>query len=493
MNATRLSLAALLFLLACGALGPAVAQEPKGAITPALIARIQQRSASPAERALADIVANGDIQEVALNRARYIAHDPLVNHRIKTGEITNQKGSGRCWMFAGFNVLRPHVLRRHKLASFEFSQNFLMFWDKLEKANLFLQGMIDMADRPLDDRYVENLLDEPLGDGGWWSYFVDLVEKYGVVPKEAMPETHNSSATGRMNGLLTLKLKQMGLRLRDAARGERAADDLRAEREAMLAEFYRLLVFHLGEPPRRFVWRYESKDSTSIVTYPDTLTPRRFLEEVVTFDLDDYVALFNYPGKDYLRTYAFELSRNIYDRPDFTLLNVPIDSLKACVLRSVLDSTAVWFACDVGRENYGEAGILAPGIYNYEEIYGTDFALPKKDLIRLGLITPNHAMTFIGVDTLATRPRKWLVENSWGADRGDGGLWYMYDDWFDRYLFGAIVHRRYLPAEFWDLAGREPVVLPPWDPMSALSRLDRASFHERSAPSPAGLERVTDR
>jgi len=465
-------LAALVALLAPAA--GSVGRAPEGGLSDELIRRLQGRPLAPAEQALADIVANGDVDAVALNRARFIAHDDFVNHRIKTGDITNQKGSGRCWMFAGFNVLRPQVMKKYKLKTFEFSENYLMFWDKLEKSNTFLQGMIDLAAEPLEDRYVRNLLDDPLGDGGWWTYFVDLVKKYGVVPKEAMPETFNSSATGRMNAVLTLKVKEMGLALRNLARGGSSRDALRERREAMLAEMYRLLVLNLGRPPEEFTWRYETTDSTSIATHPVRLTPRAFLEEVIGVDLDAYVALFDYPGKAYFRPYALEMSRNIYDRPDFTLLNVPIDTLRACALRSVLDSTAVWFACDVGQENFGAEGIFALGIFNYEQIYGTDFGLPKKDLIQLGLITPNHAMTFVGVDTLAAHPAKWLVENSWGSDRGDKGLWYMYNDWFDRYLFGAIVHRRYVSDALWELAQREPTVLPPWDPMYALSKLNRA-------------------
>ncbi len=447
---------------------------PEGGVSADLVRRLQERQYTPAEQALADIVASGDVETIALNRARFLAHDDFVNHRIKTGDITNQKGSGRCWMFAGFNVLRPQVMKKYKLKTFEFSENYLTFWDKLEKANVFLQGMIDLADEPLDDRYVQNLLDDPLGDGGWWTYFVDLVGKYGVVPKEAMPETFNSSATGRMNGVLILKVKEMGLELRNLARAGAGREELRARREAMVVEVYRLLVLNLGRPPADFVWRYETTDSTAIVTHPGRLTPRAFLEEVIGVDLTEYVALFDYPGKAYFRPYALEWSRNIYDRPDFALLNVPIDTLRACVLRSVLDSTAVWFACDVGQENYGAEGIFALGIFNYEQIYGTSFRLPRKDLIELGLTTPNHAMTFVGVDTLAARPVKWLVENSWGDERGDKGRWYMYEDWLDRYLFGAVMHRRYVSDRLWELSRQEPEMLPPWDPMYALSRLDRA-------------------
>jgi bleomycin hydrolase len=472
-------------------LAPTTSQaEPAGgSVTEELIHRLQAQPFTAAEQALADIVANGDIDAVALNRARFLSHQSLVNLRIKTGEVTNQKGSGRCWMFAGFNVLRLPVIRKYKLKSFEFSENYLLFWDKLEKSNFFLQNMIDLADAPLDDRYVQTVLDDPLGDGGWWTYFVDLVKKYGVVPKEAMPETFNSSSTGRMNAVLTLKLKEMGLELRELARSGASRGELHKRRESMLGEIYRLLVLNLGRPPEQFVWRYETTDSTAAVSQPVSFTPRAFLEEAIGIDLDAYVALFDYPGKEYYKPYALELSRNIYDRPDFTVLNVPVDTLRACVLKSVLDSTAVWFACDVGQENYGAEGVMALGIYNYEEIYGTRFGLPRKDLIELGLITPNHAMTFVGVDTLDARPVKWLVENSWGGERGDEGLWYMYDDWFDRYLFGVIVNRRYVSRGLWEMSRQKPLVLPPWDPMYGLNNLQLVSCPRAGREPPTASPR----
>jgi bleomycin hydrolase len=454
-------------------LTPAARPSPAtGSIDPSFVRELQETQLDGSQKAFADIVATSDIREIALNRERYLAHSPLVNHRIKTGSITNQKSSGRCWMFAGFNVLRPQLIREYDLKEFEFSENYLLFWDKLEKINMFFVEMINRAEDPLDDRRMEVVLGQPMRDGGWWTYFVDLVTKYGVVPKEVMPETHNSSATGRMNKLVGLKVQEMGLTLRNLARDGASESELHRRREDYLREVYRLLVIYLGTPAGEFVWRYETKsDSAKITTYPGTLTPQRFFEDVVAQDLSKYLALFNYPGKAYNQNYSLELSRNLYDRPDFTVLNVPIDTLKACALASILDSTAVWFACDVDQENFGADGIFALDIYNYELILDTTFRLPKKDLIELGLISPNHAMSFVGVDTIGTHAEKWLVENSWGSDRGDDGMWYMYDDWFDRYVFGVIVHERYVSADLRARSKEPPIVLPPWDPMYSLNNL----------------------
>jgi bleomycin hydrolase len=444
---------------------------PKGGIPQSLIDKLQNSKQNNADGILGDIIANRDVSEIALNRQRYIEHNKIVNFRIKTGDVTNQKSSGRCWLFSAMNVFRPQIIKKYKLKNFEFSEIYLTFWDKLEKSNTFLQGMIDLAGRPADDRELEILKKDPIGDGGWWTYFVDLVDKYGLVPKEAMPETYNSSATGSMNNALNLKLKEMGMALRGLAQAGVSPDSLAVQKSNMLAEIYRLLTLNLGKPPVEFVWRYESTDSTAAGQKPKTYTPQSFRKEVIGDDLYDYVAMFNYAGKNYFDMYRLKQSRNIYDRTDFTVLNVPVDTLKTYALKSILDSTPVWFACDVGKEDYGAEGIMALDIYDYEKIYGTTFKMPKADLIYTELITPNHAMAFVGVDTLAGQPQKWLVENSWGGERGDKGYWYMYNDWFDRYMFGVIIKKKYLSKEILALSNKTPIELPPWDPMYALTRL----------------------
>ncbi len=443
-----------------------------GGITPAMLKEYNEVEFDGMAKALSDALANKSISDIALNRERYIQHSPIVNHKIKTGSITHQKSSGRCWMFAGFNVLRPFVMEKYKLKDFEFSQNYLLFWDKMEKSNLFLQAMIDMAERDLDDRELQVIIDGPLGDGGWWTYFTGLVEKYGVVPREVMPETHNSSSTGSMNSLVNLLLKSHGVHLREMARQGIKKSELMDKKAEMLKEIHHMLRMNLGTPPKEFTWRYETSDSAGIVTHPDTFTPKSFAKEVLNVDLADYVALFNYPGKPYFENYSMKWSRNMYDRPNFAVLNLPIDSLSKYAALSVLDSTPVWFACDVGKEQYSESGIMALDIFNFEEIYGLAFDLPKKDLIEMSLITPNHAMTFIGVDTTNGEVNKWLVENSWGKERGDNGLWYMYPDWFDRYMFGVIIHKDYLGDDIKAMSRKSPIELEPWDPMYNLNRLD---------------------
>lgn len=443
----------------------------KGGIPKRLIDSLNNASFTGMNKTMADILANGDIKDIALNRDKYIAHDKFINLKIKTGSVTNQKSSGRCWIFSGINVLRPQAMKNLETDKLEFSQNYLMFYDKLEKYNAFLQYMIDFADRPLDDRELQMVLDGPGGDGGWWSYFTGLIKRYGLVPKEVMPETHNSSASSRMNGFLTLKAKAFGVALRNDFANGVSKKELEKKKETMLAEIYSLLVLHLGQPPTEFVWRHESTDTTIEGTISQSYTPHSFADAALSDDLDDYIALFNYPGKSFMTNYSFEMSRNIYDDPNFTVVNVPADTMMAYALKAILDSTPVWFACDVGQENYGKDGIMAIDIYDYESILGTRFDLPKKDLIQMSLIVPSHAMAFMGVDTADGQAVKWLVENSWGDDKGDGGYWYMYNDWFRRYMFGVIIHKRYLSQELIDIAKTKPEVLKPWDPMHSLNRL----------------------
>jgi bleomycin hydrolase len=297
---------------------------------------------------------------------------------------------------------------------------------------------------------------------------VDLIEKYGVVPVEVMPETYASSHTGGLNKLVTRKLRQFAARLRQMHQEGAGPAQLRSEKEAMLATVYGMLALHFGEPPRDFTWRYETADS--VVSEPSRYTPRAFYQEMIDLALPDYVSIFDYPGKEYYQLYQIEHSRNIHDRENVTFLNLPIDSLKRYSLTSVLADEPVWFACDVGKSHYGDKGILREGIYDFASVYGTDFELEKRRRLELRDSKPNHAMVFTGVDTAAGVAGKWKVENSWGKDRGDGGYWTLYDDWFNEYVYIVIVDRKYLTAETLAILERKPKLLPAWDPMWEFAR-----------------------
>ncbi|MFQ5869126.1 MAG: aminopeptidase C [Candidatus Zixiibacteriota bacterium] len=439
----------------------------KGGIARDDIERFQESfKPDPATRAVMNAVTNNDVKKLALNREMLTAHNNLFNHRIKTKGITNQKSSGRCWLFAGLNIMRPKVIKELKLNDFEFSQNYLFFWDKMEKANTFLEGIIETRDRDPMDRELQILLKSPFPDGGYWFYVVDLIDKYGVVPKSIMPETENSENTGMMDRLICRKLRQDAALLRRMSDQGTSTKKLRAKKKEMLEEIYKLLVINLGTPPTEFEWRYEDRDT--VVSELRTYTPQSFFKEVVNMNLKDYVSLFNCPTRPTGKLYQIRMTRNVYDREDMTFINIKNERLKEYTLHSVLSDDPVWFGCDVGKEDSYEHGIMSPGIYDYESLYGVDFHLTKEERILYWDSVPTHAMVFIGVDTLQGRPLKWLVENSWGTGRGDDGLWTMYDQWFDQYVYNVIIHHKYLPKEVLAILKTRPEVLPPWDPMYSI-------------------------
>lgn len=441
----------------------------KGGISTDDLERFQESfKLDPATRSVMNAVSNNDVKKLALNREMLTAHNNLFNHRIKTKGITNQKSSGRCWLFAGLNIMRPKVIKELKLNDFEFSQNYLFFWDKMEKANTFLEGIIETRDRDPMDRELQILLKSPFPDGGYWFYVVDLIDKYGVVPKSIMPETENSESTGMMDRLISRKLRQDASVLRQMSDQGASTKKLRDKKKEMLEEIYRLLVINLGTPPTEFEWRYEDRDT--VVSELRTYTPQSFFREIVNMNLKDYVSLFNCPTRATGKLYQIRMTRNVYDREDMTFINIKNERLKEYTLRSVLSDDPVWFGCDVGKEDSYEHGIMSPGIYDYESLYGVDFHLTKEERILYWDSTPNHAMVFIGVDTLQGRPVKWLVENSWGTKRGDDGLWTMYDQWFDEYVYNVIIHHKYLPKEVLAILKTRPEVLPPWDPMYSIIR-----------------------
>ncbi len=419
-------------------------------------------------RAVYNAVSGLDISQLALNREIVSKHNDLFNNKIKTGPVTNQQTSGRCWLFATLNVMRPELMKKHKLGKLELSENYLAFWDKLEKANCFLEDIIETADRDPLDRDVQNILMEGFQDGGMWDYVTALTKKYGAVPIEVMPETHGSSNTIQMNRVIRDRLKATAVHLRKLKREGKSLDDLRAIKDKALSDTYRILVMNLGEPPTKFNWRYEDKDGK---LSPDkTYTPQSFWKEwVAETDLDDYVQIGNVPGQEYGKIYELSHSRDIYGAPDIRYLNMKIDVLKAAALKSVLDKQPVWFAADVMKDQDGPHGIMEVGVHDYDSIFGASEKLDKAERWSYWDSTPNHAMVLMGVDVQGDKPVKWLVENSWGKEKGHEGYWSLYDNWFNEHLFLVVVNKKYLPKSVVKMLDQKPVVLPRWHPMCSLS------------------------
>jgi bleomycin hydrolase len=413
-------------------------------------------------RAMYNSITNNDISSLAVNRDILREHNDLFSHKIKTKGVTNQKSSGRCWLFAGLNILRPIVIQKHKLKEFELSQSYLAFWDKLEKANCFLENIIEFRDRDILDREMEFLLRTPIPDGGYWENVVNLVEKYGVAPQEIMPETNSSSNTSLMNALIGRKLRADAAKLRQMSNEKKSVKRLRAEKAKMLGEVYKMLAMNLGEPPRKFEWRFE--DANSVVSEVKSYTPKSFFEEVVGVDMREYVDVFNDPSKEYGRHYQIRLTRNIRDGDDAHFANVEVQALKDIAAKAVLADEPVWFSCDVGKDQSKEHGIMAIGMFDYDSIYRTDMSMSKAERSLFRESVPNHAMVFVGVDMQGDKPAKWLVENSWGKDKGSEGLWTLYDTWFDKNVYSVIVKKKYVPEEVLKIFEEPAIELPPWDP-----------------------------
>ena len=427
--------------------------------------------AEPKNLLALNAVAKNGIGAVALSRAVVNRTHHTYSHLIETPEATDQKRTGRCWLFAGLNTLRLAAMNKMNLESFELSQAHLMFWDKLEKGNFFLENIIATRDEPLDGRLVMWLLAHPLPDAGQWDMFVNLVKKYGVVPKTVMPETYDSSQSMPMNAVLTAKLREYAQALREQHRRGASPGDMRQTKGEMLEEFYRMLAIHLGKPPENFLWEWRDKDKA--FHRHGEITPNEFFESYVGVDLDEMICLINAPTEDkpYNRLYTVQYLGNVAGGQPVRYLNVDVETLKQATVATIVDGQAVWFGCDVGKMLEREIGILDLDVYDYELVYGTPFKLDKAGRLDYGHSRMTHAMVFTGVDLDDSgKPIRWRVENSWGTKSGDKGYLAMTDRWFDEFLYEVTVSKKYLSPELLAVLDTEPVALPPWDPMGALAK-----------------------
>jgi bleomycin hydrolase len=434
------------------------------------IASFQQSfRTNPAYRLAQNAVTHTSVDDIALNRDIVTALDHSFSTTLDDWSVTHQKRSGRCWMFAGLNLCRPGAMAKMNLKTFEFSQNYLLFWDKLEKANYFLEAILETADRPADERTVHWLLGNLLSDGGQWNMFVNLLRKYGAVPKSAMPETESSSNTGSMNAILKSKLREGARMLRDAVAKGVSPDDARETKYEILKVIYRILAIHLGTPPGTIDWQWLDKDRT--FHRDGLLTPQAFAARYITVPLDEYVCLVHDPRETspYGRTYTVEYLGNVWEGGITRYLNVEIDVLKDIAMHTVLDGEPVWFGCDVGKMMRRDTGIWDAKLFDYESVYDTLFTLTKAERLVYRQTQMTHAMLFTGVDVVDGRPRRWRVENSWGEDNGQKGFYLMNDSWFDQYLFEIAARQSALPAALRAALEEPPIVLPAWDPMGSLA------------------------
>lgn len=425
----------------------------------------------PLRRVIGNAVIKNGIQAVAHNRQRVTEMTYAFSHEIPTGAITSQNKSGRCWLFAGLNVIRERMSKRLNLKDLELSQAYLMFYDKLEKSNYFLESILDTTGEPADGRLVSWLLTAPLQDGGQWDMFVNLVEKYGIVPKWVMPESFHSSDSNMMNRLLTAKLREDAARLRERAARGASADALLAEKDAMLQDVYGMLCHFLGEPPATFTLEYQDDDRGYHV-HRD-LTPVEFWSGYSDVRLDDFVSVINAPTPDkpFGKTYTVDYLGNVVDGRRVLYLNLAVEEFRALAQQQLLDGRPVWFGCDVGQMSDRSSGLLDTEQFDYGAALGVAFNLSKGERLMYGESLMTHAMVLTGVNLDANgQPDRWKVENSWGPTAGSQGFFVMSDAWFDQFMYQIVVDKAYLTEAQQKQLDEEPLHLPPWDPMGSLAQ-----------------------
>lgn len=459
---------------------------PEGGISAEMLKEISKGyEGTAADRAIKNALAGTGIGTLAVNSENAAMIDTHFSDRVKTKGITDQKSSGRCWLFTGLNVLRAKMIDKYELPGMEFSQSYLFFYDQLEKANLFLQGVIDTKELPFEDRKVDWLFSNPLSDGGQFTGVSNLIMKYGVVPSDAMPETYQADNTSQMAMLLKLKLREDGLALRQAyedgvqkaskLRGKKHESamaeldkSLKAMKVSQLSEIYRMLVLCLGEPPTEFVWTRCDKDNR--IVSRKTYTPKSFYDEFLGEDLENnYVMVMNDPCREYGKVYEIDYDRHVYDGHNWVYVNLPVERIKEMAVASIKDNVAMYFSCDVGKFYSRSKGVLDLDNFDYESLMGVKFGMDKKQRVQTHASGSSHAMTLIAVDVCpeSGKPVKWMVENSWGPSSGYKGCLIMTDEWFNEYMFRLVVEKKYVPADVLEMLKQTPVQLPAWDPMFA--------------------------
>ena len=427
--------------------------------------------ANPKYAAMENAISHNGLLVSLEKRSSAVENIPVFSIDLTKDKVSNQKASGRCWMFAALNTFRHKMISDFQLEDFELSQAHTFFWDKYEKSNWFLEQILATADLELTSRKVRFLLDTPQQDGGQWDMVVSLFEKYGVVPKAIYPESVSSSNSRELNQILNKLLRQDAQILRELVKDGVDPSTLQVKKEELLQEIFNFLAMNLGLPPRRFDFSYRDKENH--FHSENNLTPQEFYRKYVDLHLDDYVSIINAPTADkpYGRSYTVEMLGNVAGSKPVRYLNVEMDRLKELAIAQMQAGETVWFGSDVGQSSNRKAGIMDEGIYDFTSSMDLHLKQDKAGRLDYSESLMTHAMVLTGVDLDEDgRSKKWKVENSWGDKVGNKGYFVASDAWMDQYTYQIVVRKEFLSAEELVAYEAEPIVLAPWDPMGALAK-----------------------
>ncbi len=448
--------------------GTAMAQKTAGGgIDNGMLRQIEQK-ATKNHPALSNAMASNSIEDLARNYRNATITDDHFSVETPKQNIHNQRQSGRCWMFSSFNVFRANFAKRHNdTLRVEYSHDYLFFYDQLEKANLMLQGVIDCADKPIDDQRVQFFFHHPIGDGGTFCGAADLAEKYGLVPMEVQPETFNAERTAQLRKLISSKLREFGLELRKMVADKKPAAAVKARKTEQLATIYQMLSLVLGEPVKQFTYAFKNKDGKT-VTEPRTYTPLEFFRETPGTDAINgtFIMAMNDPRRPYYKTYEVEWDRHTYDGHNWCYINLPMEDIAQLAINSLKDGTKLYSSYDVGVQLDRKVGLNALDNFDYGTLFGTTFPMNKADRIATFDSGSTHATTLTAVDLDANlKPIKWKVENSWGTESCHKGYNIMTNDWFNEYMYRLVVDKKYVPENILKAAQQKPIMVMPEDPL----------------------------
>lgn len=448
-----------------------MAQSKNGGISEQMLNQIEKsQKTTSVDKALFNAIASNNIDDLVKNHANAVPVDTHFSLETPKQSIHNQKSSGRCWMFSGLNVLRANFAKANNDSRVvEFSQDYLFFYDQLEKANLMLQGVVDNAKKSIEDPQVQFFFKNPINDGGTFCGVADLAEKYGLVPMSVMPETYSSENTSKISRLISSKLREYGLELRKMVADGKNSKVIQTRKTEMLSTVYRMLSLTLGDPVKTFTYVFHDKEGKQ-VGEAKTYTPKSFYEENVGHGLNGtFIMVMNDPRRPYHKAYEVEYDRHTYDGHNWKYLNLPMEEIANLAIASIKDGHKMYSSYDVGKQLDRKRGYLDVDNFDYSSLFGVTFPMNKAERISTFDSGSTHAMTLTAVDLDANgKPIKWKVENSWGTSNGFDGCFIMTNRWFNEYMFRLVVNKKYVPEQLLKEFDQKATMLTPDDPLFQL-------------------------